>query len=399
MLLSASHLALSHANNCYANAMNLAEAGVNWELWKISRNTASADQSPVTVEYPSGSGRTFTVRIEPESGGGPWAPPAQLWVISTGIVDGARRTVRVRAGGENISGEYALFGLDSLTIGGNAGVVGAMGTNGVTTVNGEPNLDGNFWYCGSAAGGEDVTSLVNETGHQAYHAAVPEYFPTVNELADQRALDHYGTTTAQGVDFFRTHNDNAQITDLNGNPVTLSAYQLTHASFNGLPAGADGRPVINLPPGDYYLEYLDITAQDALTIDSLAGLVNIWLGPAGGYAGNARDTINGAGLVFTGHDVTQFHLYEGSRRELRMNGTMDFYGMVYAYNGPDASGNYYGSAVLNGTGHITGSVIAWDVVKTTGDFTIIFPSEGGAEVPGDPTLFYAYQDWEEVNPL
>jgi hypothetical protein len=86
-----------------------------------------------------------------------------------------------------------------------------MGTNGDVTLNGtSATLDGNFWYCGPDAGGEDVTPEVEETGHDAYHAALPEYFPTVNDLANQRVQERWGTVTDEGVNYFETHNDNAR---------------------------------------------------------------------------------------------------------------------------------------------------------------------------------------------
>ncbi len=94
LLLSVSHLALSHTNSAYANALNLAEAGINWELWKISHDPGSADQSPVTFECPQGSGRFLTVHVEAYPSGGTWIPPSDLWVIGVGTVDGVSRTVR-----------------------------------------------------------------------------------------------------------------------------------------------------------------------------------------------------------------------------------------------------------------------------------------------------------------
>ncbi len=417
LLLSVSHFSLSNTNSAYANALNLAEAGINYELWKISHSASQADQAPVTIEMPSGSGRTFTVRIEAYPSGGAWTPPAPFWIVSTGHVDGTQRTVRLAASGNGPSGLYALFGIDSLNIGGNANIVGALGTNGVVNTNGTPTLDGNFWYCGGATG-SDVTPLV--TG-EVFHSTLAEYFPTVNSLANERALEKFGLTTTLGVDFFANsaYNSNGTIHDTTGKVISITQYKLDHGTFqkaandpnpflsDGVTANPlYGKNVIVLGPGDYYFESMDVVGQCGLKIDSSSGVVNIWLGRAGQGTSAQTDTIDGGSMFFTGHDVTHFHLYQGSRRSLRMNGTMDFYGNVYAYNGPDSSGLYYGSLKLLGDGNIWGSVIGYDVVKTTGSCTINFPSSGGwgeggpgGVIPGEPVLFYGFDHgWEELNP-
>jgi len=420
LLLSVSHFSLSNTNSSYANAMNLAEAGINWELWKISRGVAQADQTPATVQVPTGSGRSFTVRIEAYPGGGAWTAPSSFWVISTGTVDGVSRTVRVVSSGSGLSGLYAMFGIDQLNVGGNATIVGAIGANGYVDINGGPQFDGNFWYCGSAAG--DEGSVASCTTGQVYHSDLPEYFPTVNMLANQRALEKYGVPTTLGVDFFANalYNDNKSIVDVSGEAITIVQYKLGHSTFSK--AATDENPylvdgvtpnplykknVIVLGPGDYYFESMDVVGNNGIKIDTANGVVNVWLGPSGGGQPSQTDTVDGACMFFTGHDSTHFHLYQGSQRSIRMNGTMDFYGNVYAYNGPDGAGDYYGSIKLLGDGNITGSVIGYDVAKTTGSATITFPSSGGTGaggsggvIPGEPVLFYGFDSaWEELNAL
>lgn len=384
LLLSVSHLALSHTNSAYANALNLAEAGINWELWKISHDRNAADQSPVTVEYPSGSGRFFTVHVEAYPSGGTWVPPSDLWVIGVGTVDGVSRTVRVvTRGATDFFGHYALFGMDQLDVGGSATINGATGTNGLVDTNGNPDFNGNFWYCGPA-NGDDVSDNVTGT---VYHAPLPEYWPTVDDFASRRAEEKYGATPPQTIDYFKNHNDNSQIVNSLGEQVQIKSFAIDNHTF-----GDDG--TIVLPPGDYYFEKINLPSNNTLRIDSATGVVNIWLGPAGGVG--KADTINGS-MLFTAQDVNRFHLYDGSKRTLKMNGTMDFYGHIFAYNGPDKSGQYYGSVEVNGTGSISGSVIGWEVSRTTGNATITFQSTGGGENP-DPGDFWGLQSWEEVNP-
>jgi hypothetical protein len=411
LLLAVSHLALSGANSAYANALSLAEAGVNWELWKIAQDVTQADQTSTTVEFPAGSGRTFTVHIAPypDPDAGLWVAPAPFWVIATGTVEGASRTVRVRAAGQGPTGNYALFGIDTLNMGGNLTVYGASGSDGVVGANGNPNLEGNFWYCGSATG--DITDGDPRVSGDVYHSAVPEYFPTVNDLANQRANDRWGVTTDEGVDYFATHNDNATICDAAGNPVGVKAGTIdwkqqdiavagtTLWDGTPVPVTLQGKPIVVLLSGDYYFTSLRVTGSDYLLIHDVGGPVNIWLGPESG--GGQPDVLTG-NCQFTSDQASSFHLYEGSHRDLVMEGTTDFYGNVYAYNGPSSTGEYWGSIIFRGDCNIVGSVIGYDVTKVSGSAVITYPSGGGPGegIPGDPVIYYGFAGaWEEVNPL
>jgi len=420
LLLVASHLSLTHTNSCYANALNLAEAGINWELNKISQNPAWADTTPVTQVFPAGSNRSFRVHIEAYPSGGTWVPPGSFWVVSTGTVDGVSRTVRVVARGYGLHGLYALFGIDTLAVGGNAAINGATGTNGIVNVNGNPSFNGNFWYCGSATGDPVMPIPPGET----FHSPLAVDWPTVDTLANQRALEMHQVVEAammytydEGVDFFKTHNNNGSIVDIAGDPVSIVGYKLDQAAFQQLPKDPNpyledgvtpnplyGKNVIVLGPGDYYFEAMDVQGNNGLKIDTAGGVVNIWLGPAD--RGGGMDFVNGGCMFFTSHDTSRFHLYQGSKRTLQLTGTMDFYGNVYAYNGPDKFGQYYGTIKILGDGNIWGSVIGYDVDKTTGSAVINFPSDGGigpggggpTPGPGEPILFYGFeQSWEEVN--
>jgi hypothetical protein len=415
LLLGVSHFSLTHTNSSYANALNLAEAGINWELNKISQNPASADSTPVTQVFPPGSNRSFRVHIEAYPSGGTWVPPSPFWVTSTGTVDGVSRTVRVVASGIGLAGLYALFGIDTLNVGGSAAINGASGTNGVVNVNGQPSFNGNFVYCGTATGGP-VTPV---PPGEVFREPLRIDWPTVNELANQRAAEKYGLTTTQGVDFFATRNDNAQLKDTAGQPISIVQYKLDQSAFKKVvkdpnpyledgitPNPLYGMNVIVLGPGDYYFESMDVQGNNGLRIDTASGIVNIWLGPAGG--GGGTDFINGGCMFFTSHDPSHFHLYQGSKRDLQLTGTMDFYGNVYAYNGPDKFGQYYGTIKILGDGNMWGSVIGYDVQKTTGSAVITFPSSGGmgpggagpGPAPGEPILFYGFQQsWEELNAL
>ncbi len=404
LLLSVSHLTLTSRNQDYASAMNVAEAGINYEIQKVLWTPAAYDPpgSPhQQVISSTEGGQSFSVYAAGSREGGEWGSPhSDVWITSTGTVNDVSRTVRVKIKGGtdswDIFGQYALFSIstdpDSMNITGNFHVVGASGSNGGVTFHGSADLDGNFWYCGQEIPLDPVR--VDPNYGQVRNTAQPQEFPTVNQEATKRAADPpYNETAPVTVDYFRTHNDNSQIVDSTGKELISETKPLLNDKALGK------TEVITIPPGDYYFEGIDL--QNArVSLDTAGGPVNIWIGPEAGTGKD--DVINGNSLLFTSQNVTRFHLYEGSGRTLRMNGTMDFYGCILAYNGPDPkTGDYYGDVVLNGTGIITGSVIANTVTKAQGTADVIFQSGGGGGgngSGGQGPVFGVVSYWEELNP-
>src|SRR5207248_3349236 len=75
----------------YASALSLAEAGVNYELRKISADPTVADQvvagAPTGVTYAFGAGK-YRVYCMNKDGSTPWTVPNYLYVVSTGTLNG-----------------------------------------------------------------------------------------------------------------------------------------------------------------------------------------------------------------------------------------------------------------------------------------------------------------------
>ena len=97
MLMGIGTFAVSHQTRVkvdasYAMAIDLAEAGVDYEFRKISLSTANPDQYPGTA-YNLGTG-TYTVYCTNKDGTTPWTVGNYLSVVSTGTVDGVSRTVK-----------------------------------------------------------------------------------------------------------------------------------------------------------------------------------------------------------------------------------------------------------------------------------------------------------------
>lgn len=423
LMLSTSHYKLSSTNSDYAAALNTAEAGVNYELHFITDNVnnpanlAHQDSAPFSYIFPQpspnndGIRRSFQVHVVDDTTGGIWTAPATdnyvicyLRVISTGTIarvtaDGTpistvSRTVVMRVRGGRLSGpegKYALFGINNLDISGNLTVNGTSGTNSGPNLDagGSYLLDGDFIYCGTTEG--EITKDPNDltppvTGDVEFNSA-PEVFPTVNQLANTRAQDFYNTTTTEGVEFFKNNNNNGYVYDSAGNKVTFQGTKFDGKTLKGTSG------TIILTAGDYYFTSMDLPGGYTIVADTTNGLVNIWLGGTGG----GTDRINGHTQLLNTGKVTDFHIYQGSNRTIWLEGTQDFNGCVYAYNGPDNQGGYYGRVLITGDANINGSVIGYNVDKAQGNAIITLPSQGGGipftGLPGD---FYGIAlEWAE----
>src|SRR5579872_5747700 len=87
LTLGASHYARVMTDSYYAAALPIAEAGVNYELNKISINPLQADQSfaPYTASVGDGSFTVYVVqRASDGSESSPWSAPNNLYIYATG---------------------------------------------------------------------------------------------------------------------------------------------------------------------------------------------------------------------------------------------------------------------------------------------------------------------------
>src|SRR5689334_17830088 len=86
--ISVSYYARAKTESDYAAALPLAEAGINYELRKISADTSTADQATTanpngtSVSYGSGS---FSVYCSNKDGSTPWTAPNPLYVTASGV--------------------------------------------------------------------------------------------------------------------------------------------------------------------------------------------------------------------------------------------------------------------------------------------------------------------------
>ena len=116
---------------------------------------------------------------------------------------------------------------------------------------------------------------------------------------------------------------------------------------------------VDLPPGTYYFDNgLKVNGHGALRI---SGPTRIYLG--------ADTSINGKGFVNTSADPTLLSIFVVGAHSLRLNGSADFYGGIYA---PEAS------VKINGTARFYGAVVGRDLqANGTGDVHLDAALSGG----------------------
>jgi Tfp pilus assembly protein PilX len=422
-LVSSSHLDRATVESDYATAIQLADAGVNFELRWLSNDTSTASArahqslpqagqlSAYTGTVPNiPGGGSFTVSVSNTDGSGPWSPPNHVLIRSTGTINGISRTVEVTGRSRGLFGEYAIFSIDEAKMGGSkAFVIGNMGTNGPVSFSGgnpEGNIQGELTFNGYPANG----NLSGEMrGSNVWWYPNPVQWPTVSEIAESLFVG--------GLTYLKNNNDNDRVKSflasdtesLLSNAITMSigTGSLEKRQFNSFAPsrnlqdrpggnryqngseGLYGNKVIIFPPGDYYFSGVKMSngTGEAILIDNASGMVRIWIN-----GGNAKDSLD-LPVLFTSSDKNKFRLYYNNCSEISIGGNSKFYGSIYSHVDGCQS-----SVKLHGNSQILGSVIFEDI-WLTGNSDIIFPNDGGGEADSDYALWYGFMNtWREVNP-
>jgi hypothetical protein len=460
--VSMSHLSRAKVEGDYANAVALADGGINYELAWISRNTAYAqncssprvegciDQmgSPYTGAI-TGIPGNYSVYVRPWGsncdGTGNWSAPGDMCIDSTGTVNGISRTVRVRGVRKSIFDEYALYAYKQGTFsgGGASGtsteVVGDLGTNGGVTFNGTLNTDivnGTMFLNGGSASSSD-------SGNNLASNPDPVLMPDISQLA---ALQFPASPT--GLSYLAANNNNANIR-------MLSTTDTAWASEPTI-AGMTLADVMALPSAGFTASSRSFTdppnsvAVDSSTLDSATGSrfmtpadatygisaygvqsLRIYLVPPGDYYFSSLDFKSGtSGLVFLTHLCTAGHPIRiwidnptsGAVKDDNLSVPVVFTDTTPSkfrlfYNkcanlsiGGNSrfNGGFYalnsgctgGTPNMKFTGNsmIYGSVIT-DYFTVSGGTKVVFPNNGGGADPTDFSLWFGFKDnWKEVSP-
>lgn len=442
-----SHFSRSKVEGTYANAVALAEAGVNYEIAWISRDTTDTTRAhqygAAYTGTVSGTPGNFSVYVIPYGsncdGTGTWTAPNDMCVVSTGTVNGISRTVRVRGVRKSVFDEYAIFALKTGTFSGGGAssgsteIVGNMGTNGGVTFNGTLGTDivnGELSLNGSGSSSSDPGSNVLTNPD-------PVQFPTVTEIAN--------ATFSGGLTWLQTHNDNANIKKLLSTDTALAS-EPTVAGFtladvnsklasagltvssrtfddppNTVPSdtssldtatgsrfrtpadttygisayGINGKRVYFVPPGDYYFNNLDFKGgTGAIVMLTHLGRIRIWVDqPSSGAV--KQDNLS-VPVIFTDTTPSKFRVFYNKCSQIHIGGSSQFNGGFYAVK----DGCSANEPMMDFTGNsmIYGSVIT-QYFTVTGGTKVVFPNDGGGADPTDFSLWFGFKDqWKEISP-
>lgn len=216
-----------------AQALATAEAGLNWELYKMSRrqfdesvviDVASAPfpltgtaplpqpaefqgvQSPRPLTVPG----EVSVYVASPSYIGDWYPPSDFWIHSTGRVGAATRSIRAYGRAVGLADQYTLYGINRLALlGGNIRLTGSIGSAGQMTVS------------AAIPGGATVPMAVFDKlngvsgGWTTVHGTIPwvqtpteHPFPTVRAIAIRAVRLLSGIVANAPLAYLRDNNDN-----------------------------------------------------------------------------------------------------------------------------------------------------------------------------------------------
>lgn len=352
MVLGMGQLAVSHRERAglesrYAAALDLAEAGINYELNHLTAGSpAHTPGAPGTGTLGAGSFSVACTQTDGTAIADPSNPPAHIYIVSTGTVGGVSRTVRIQATG-GAAYNYGLFSKISGTINGNQTIEGSVGTSGTVTINGSNGITDKT----IGLHGPNASATINPP--KSYQTAVrpPIVWPTVAQVAQ--------TVVAGGLNQLAVVNDNGLATAfvnsgiLNGNIYNNKTVNnaISNASIT---ANGQGTVTLHSKPGgaNYYLNSMTFNGTWTVVLDNTAGPINIW---CVSKTGNATTFVFNGGNASVRMDQNPGNackVYVADNCSLTLNGNGQGRYGVYAINDSTT-----GTITLNGNNDLYGSVI------------------------------------------
>lgn len=379
LLLGVGSYAVSHharvlADAKYAAALDMAEAGIDYEFYRLTTlgptyadpyPTGATYTCPTTVKVGDTSYTgTFNVYCKDASSAATWdTTTGFLVVVSKGTVDGVSRTIQASAKGFDVPGKYAIYTMDSISIwrGSSMDITGDVGSNGNLDFTSHPGISGSVYFNGPAAGWWGNTP----SGYNVVRSPRAVTWPTVDQLAAQKRTG--------GLAGLAISNDNAK-----ANPPIIN---------NTI---SDSK---TLTAGDYYITNMNLTGNKKITLDNTNGPVNIWIGPANG-TGTARFRGGTAAIPVSSDPSKASHIYVGTASGIDLAGNETIDALVYAYN-KDAAGNPYGYVQNSGNPTLNGQIIA-NKVDINGNISINYATD---LIKPTSYGYYGFNNsWTEVNP-
>ena len=371
--LSVSHYARVKVDADFSDALNVAEAGANYEFNKISKLSSSADPKGNTngVTYPFGAG-SYTVYVTNRDGS-VWTPGNSLYLVSKGTVNGVSRSVKIsgKQYSDIVSNVYAVYGINSVSNNGNFFINGDLGSNGTIHMSGNETVTGTVYPNGPSA---SWSATGPATNNKVIYGANPVVWPTVDSIAN-------GLFTG-GLNYIASHNDNSMgsiVSNGGSTPLTLNISTSGNGSvnFHGKPGGAN-----------YFLQSISMSGDWVVNFDNTNGPINLWFGPSGSAGGISMS----GGKSFVSPVSTPakaVRIYVATTGGFSLRGGSEVDCSIYAYNGSTSS------VSVSGNGDFNGSVIAGDVsMSGTQSVTVA----GTFGIPGP--VYYGYDDnFSEQNGL
>jgi len=276
-ILSASHAERQRREADYALAMQMAEAGINYEMRYLTATSAAG--------HSSGSPYTGTVSVLPTSQQAyskftVYTDTANKQIISTGTVgdiasttginEGITRKVVLSYDSSIFDGEYALFATKSVTLSSNS-VTGRIGCN--------------------------TSSISGAATSSTKCPSRTDSYPTVDEVVTtcfgSSGWSSLTSTSAVASQCSRMRKFNGSSYWWSNQDLTPSGTSSCNWSHSGTPTCTDSQiaalpdDTLILPPGDYYFKNTDLVSGSGCKIicDNAAkstggtpGCVRIWVG-------------------------------------------------------------------------------------------------------------------------
>lgn len=424
-LLASSHATRQKREADYALALELAEAGVNYELRYVGTHLTSTPAGHLSGSAYTGSitgvSGTFTVYVTNTDDTTAWAPPADMKVVSVGTVGSIQRKITVvckTSGGSSsgtvlFDGSYAVFGTQSILFTQASNVVnGNMGANGPppsgtsysigTQSNGVGNVSSSSAKPLVLAGGATLipgnSINPNYTNNPTQINVLPNavVWPTVDTIVASTFAGGWSTLSSSTsianqwarMRTFKTQSRTMTVTGTKAlTTFTAGSTTLNDAVMKTKADDNQWTNAVILPPGDYYFTSISLQRNNGysgpapvLFFDTNAsstggtpGPVRIWIGGSS----TASDIIDMDIQYTSGLDSDKAkysRFFYGKPANFTITGNNNFAG-VYAVRQAQQVGVSPATITLTQNSKITGAVIA-DKVVMTGGANVTAPTTG-----------------------
>ncbi len=457
------HLYLEQTESDYGTALYSAEAALNYELNKISRDpyqisgpTCAADNTSAgayngtlsnapcsTVAFPNPSNDPVKVYVTHSDGVDPWLPGSNMIVWASGTHNGVSRRIEAFAGPEGLGDTYAIYGASSLTLNSTATINGNIGTAGTLTNNGLTSLNGTCFLETSSAAYNGVTPswdtlrLPNATPWPTVSSVISTVFPESSGYPDPI------TYIAGHNDDFRTISPgitSIMSRDASGNlaPFDTQHFSASDPALNSTVFSDNHHWIVLIGDGStapngmtrgstLYFTHISLGPQDTLEIlnnlpsgypDSTGafhGPVRIIVGPSGGTSTSPVIDLTKGNLITHDPHAAALTLYNATAGTAKLGDavvtTMNDFNpsggvqnvlpiILYAYNGP-TDPSTLGIHVV-GNLNLWGSLVADRIMVNGGNMTVTGNNPNQSQISDSRQYIVRYiikSFWLERNPL